>query len=130
MAQSVRAKSTNEATAESLAGLGFLGLFLIIFVIPTIGYIIFLLKTPWKFKIFQEYGIEIDKIKKLKIISIILSLVSSTLVVLTMLNENTMRQNYNLPFGNDFLLALTVMFIIISILLLFKKMASLLKELK
>ena len=82
MAQSVRAKSTNEATAESLAGIGIIGLFLIVFVIPTTGYIIYMFKTPWKFKTFQEYGVEFNKIKKLKVISIILSIASIALILI------------------------------------------------
>jgi len=118
MAQSVRAKSSNEATAESLGGLGILGFFLIVFVVPTIGYIVYMLKTPWKFKMYKEYGIKIENVKTLKIISIILSLISSTLLMIVMLNESSIVSNYNLPFGNDLFTPTITILIIVSILFL------------
>ncbi len=89
MARSIRVKSTNEANMENLAGLGFLGIFLIIFILPATGYLIYMFKTPWKFKIFKEYDIQIDRTKNLKIISIILTVLSSIIALFTIINDSS-----------------------------------------
>ena len=89
MARSIRVKSTNEANMENLAGLGFSGIFLIIFILPATGYLIYMFKTPWKFKIFKEYDIQIDRTKNLKIISIILTVLSSIIALFTIINDSS-----------------------------------------
>jgi len=71
-----RVKTTNQATSEGVIGVLVMGFVLIAFLIPTVGYIIYLRLTPFKLKKFKDYGVNIKKIKQLKIISVILSLVS------------------------------------------------------
>ena len=79
-----RAVKTSGDIASGALVLGVLFFLLIIPLIGSMGYIIYLIKTSWKFKLFKKYNINVTKIKLLKTISMFLIFFSIIFILILM----------------------------------------------
>jgi len=108
-------RTTAEGVGDAYGYL-LMGLFLaIMFVASSIGYIIYLVKTPWRFKLYKKYKIYVTRVKVLKIISFILVLVSS---ILTLIITNDRDIKIHFENYDNFVLLVIGSFMFISLVFL------------
>lgn len=88
-----------------------------VFIVPTVGYITYLIKTPWRFKIYKKYKISVTKIKILKLISIFLFFIS-IIAVMMISSDRNLQNFFNIEHPSNFLYFIAGVSLIISLIFL------------